>query len=172
MWTTVTSTPRAAMPAAASKEASADDDNFVAVAERHHFFSVFEISVGDDAFQIMTGKWDHEWVGACAEDQLVIGQHIAVCCRHGARFAVYRRYALAEAAGDALAVVPSLIVGDDLFIGFVPREDGREHDAVIVPARLCVEEGDVIGVRSRVGELFQHPTRGHARAYYDEFFSH
>ena len=109
----------------------------------------------------MPRKGDHKRVRACAEDQFVIRQHVAVFCCDGLGGAINRGDAFAETAGDVVFSVPVGGMGFDLFICLVARKDGGEHDAVIVPARLCVEERD-IDVRACVKKLFQHAPGGHA----------
>ena len=69
---------------------------------------------------------------------------------------------------DAVIDVPAVAVDDDLVEGFLARQDRRQHDAVVVDARLGVEDRDLVGVGRGFEQFFQRAARRHAVADDDE----
>ena len=79
---------------------------------------------------------------------------------------------LAETAGYARCLIPCVIVCDDLIVGFLSRKYGRQHNAIVVAARLGVEKGNIPGIWLRFDNVFQHTARGHAGTDDDQFLLH
>ena len=153
------------------QQPAADHDASTAFAQPHHPFGVFQIAVGDDAFQIVTRQRDHKGVRSGAQNQLVIG-HRAVLARYRLRRPVDIQHLFAKTAGDVIFGVPSIIMGHDVGIGLLSRQDRGQHDAVVVAPCLCVEKGDVIGFAVLFQKVLQHPTRGHTGTDNDKFLFH
>ena len=89
-----------------------------------------------------------------------------------APLAVDPRHRLAEAGGDPVRGVPGVVVGDDVGVFLLAREHGREHQPVVVAARLGVEERHLVGAGVGLEEMLQRTARGHAGADDDEFLGH
>ena len=61
---------------------------------------------------------------------------------------------------DAVLDVPAIAVDDDFLEGLLARQHRRQHDAVVVDARLGVEDGDLVAA----GRLLRTDARASARA--------
>ena len=136
-----------------------------------HRVGVVEIAVGHHARKVLTGHRDDEGRRAGGDHQPVVGRGA------GRRvddlgIPVDPSDGIAEAAGDALRVVPGSVMGDDLVEGLLPRQHRRQHDPVVVPPRLGAEEGDVEGSGRVLDQMLQHPARGHSCADHDETLGH
>ena len=70
---------------------------------------------------------------------------------------------------NAMFGIPVIIVSDNVLICFFTRQYRRKHQAIIVYPWLCIENGDVIGIRIFVQKVFQHAPWCHAVTYDDEF---
>ena len=64
--------------------------------------------------------------------------------------------------------VPAVAMDDDFLERLLARENRRQHDAVVVDARLGVEDRHVVGVGRRLEQLFQGAARRHAVADDDQ----
>src|SRR5690606_1762905 len=82
------------------------------------------------------------------------------------------RHGLPEPGFDPVRRVPIRVVGDDLLIGLFARQHWREHDAVVIAARLRPEQRDPVAVELGFEQMLKHTARGHAGTDDDEFFSH
>ena len=138
---------------------------------RDHGIGIFKVAVGHDARQILALHWDDEGRGSGGNDQLVIGRfHPAT--GDGLGSAVDLGHRLAQHGFHPPRGIPSLIMRDNLGIGFLARQHRRQHDPVVIPARFGVEQRDVERVRRLFGQMLQHPPRGHARPDDNQFLFH
>ena len=154
------------------QQTAADHDRPGAgAAGRDHRVGVLQVAIGDDAGQIVPRQRDDEGCRPGGDDQRVIG-HGPVRAMHDPCVAVDGGHAFAEPAGDTLRRIPGVVMGDDLVIGLVARQDRRQHQPVVVAARFRVEQGDVPLAGGHVEQMLQHPARGHARADDDQFSCH
>lgn len=132
---------------------------------------VVEIAIGDDARQIVARHRDHEGRGPGGDDQLVKGR-LARGADDDLAVAVDALDRLAEAAVDAVRLVPVSVMGDDLGVALLARKHGRKHDPVVVAARLGVEQRHVERVGRGLEQVLKHPAGGHAGADDDQFLGH
>ena len=153
------------------EKTAADDHDALARAHAHHAMRVLEIAVGDHPVEVMPRERDHERHRAGADHELVVGDR-AVLAVHHLRVAVDAADLLAEAAGHAGRLVEGGVMGDDLFVGLLARENRRQHDAVVVAARLGVEERDLVGIGRGFRQVLDHAAGCHAGADDDQFLFH
>ncbi len=106
--------------------------------------------------------------GAGRDDQLVVRQ-FALFPDHYLAAAINGNDLFAEAAGDAVFGIPAIVMRHDFFERLLARQDGGEHDAVVIAARFGVEQRD-LEWRARFEQMLQHPSRGHACADDDQSF--
>ena len=156
-----------------AEQPAADDDGLGArfSGGGDHRVDVVEIAVGQHARQVLAGHRDDEGRRAGGDHQLVVGGGAGRRVHH-LGVAVDPGDGIAEAAGDALLVVPGVVMDDDLVEGLLARQHRRQHDAVVVDARLGVEDGDVEGSGRVLEQMLQHPARGHSIADDDETLGH
>ncbi len=62
-------------------------------------------------------------------------------------------------------------MNDDVLILLFARENRRQHDAIVIDARLGAENGDVVEVGLAREQFVEHTAGGHAVAENDEFAS-
>ena len=155
-----------------TQQTATDHDNLVVGTHGHHPFGVFQITIGNHAFQIVTWQGNDKRVRTSAEQEFIVGQHVAIGSRYRFGVTVDCNDLFTETARHAVLFVPRRIVDHDVFVCFVSRKNGGQHDAVVVAARFGIEEGYVIFAGSGVEQLFERPTTGHTGPNDDEFFSH
>ena len=119
----------------------------------------------------MTGQGDHEGVGACAEEQFVVGEHITIVCCDSLCVAVNVGDLFAKPAGDVMLCVPSIVMSHDVLVRLISRQNGRQHDAVIVAARFRVEKRHRI-IAARIEQMLQRAAGGHTCTDNDKFLCH
>ena len=140
-----------------AEQAAADDDRLGArLRGEQHRIDVVEIAIGQDARQIVARHRQDERHRARGDDQLVVGRGDAAIGRHGLRGAVDRDDLVALVERDAVLDVPAVAVDDDLLVVLLARQHRRQHDAVVIDARLGVEDRDLVAARA--------PFRADARA--------
>jgi hypothetical protein len=54
---------------------------------------------------------------------------------------------LAAMQGDAVSLIPGIVMDQDIFVSLLAGQNGREHDAIVVDARLSAKNGDFVSVR-------------------------
>jgi hypothetical protein len=155
-----------------SKQATADDHDLAAGAHGQHFVDVVEVTIGNDARQLMARHRGDERAGTGGNDELVVIGDDAVGGDDAAGFAVDQRDRRRLVQGDTVGSVPVIAMGDDVFVGLLARKDGGEHEAVIVHARFGIEDGDIELARCRLEQMFEHAPGGHTIADDDESFCH
>ena len=64
---------------------------------------------------------------------------------------------------DAVLDVPTVAVDDDLLVVLLAGENGRQHDAVVVDARLGVEDRHLVAARCRFEQMLEHRVRAPCR---------
>ena len=84
---------------------------------------------------------------------------------------VDRDDAMALIERDAVVDVPTVSMDDDLIEGLLAGQDRRQHDAIVIDARLGVEDRDLVGFGSGFEQFFQGAPRRHAVADDDEALS-
>ncbi len=156
-----------------TQQAAADDDRlFARLRGEQHGVHIVEVAIGDDAGQVLAGNRDDEGNRAGGDHQLVIAFRHAVVGGDGAGVAVDADDAVALVEGHVVFDIPAVAMDDDVLEGLLARENRREHDAVIVDARLGVEDRDVVEAGGLFEEMLQHAAGGHAVADDDEFLGH
>ncbi len=98
------------------------------------------------------------------DDQLVVGLDYAAVRRHGPLLAVDRDDPVAFVKRHSMVDVPAVAVDDDLLEGLLARQDRRQHDAVVIDARLGVEDRDLVGFGSGFEEFLERAARRHTVA--------
>ena len=148
-----------------AKQATADNDRpcIGALRRLDHGIDVIEIAERHDPRQILAGQGDDERRRAGGDDQLVI-RRFAMARDHHFALAVDRRHRFTETRADPMRRVPGSVVGDDLLIGFLAAEDGRQHQPIIIAARLGAEQGHIEAAMRLFEDMFERATRGHAGA--------
>ena len=139
---------------------------------KQHRLHVVEIAIGQDARKVVAGNRQNERRRAGRDDQFVVGGSYATIGRHGLRSAVDRDDLVALVERDAVLDVPAVAVDDDLLVALFAGKNRRQHDAVIIDARLGVEDRDFVAPRSRFEQMLEHSARRHSVSDDDEFFSH
>ena len=153
-----------------AEQAAADHHGVAAPCRRgKHRVDVVEVAEGDDAGQLGARNGNQDRLRAGGDEQRVVGLDRAVLGANGARRAVDRDDRLALAQRDLVLRVPGVVVDDDVVERLLAGEHRREHDAVVVDARLGAENRDVVAIRRARKELFEHAARRHAVAEHDEF---
>src|SRR3546814_10034655 len=56
-------------------------------------------------------------------------------------------------------LVPAVAMDHDLLVGLLARQHRRQHDTVVIDARLGVEDRHLIGAGSPLEEMLKHPDR-------------
>ena len=82
--------------------------------------------------------------------------------RNGLGRAVDRGHLVAFVECDAVIDIPAVTVNDDFLELLLARQDGRQHDPVVVDARLGVEDRDVVTVGRRFEQALQSAAGRHA----------
>ncbi len=153
-----------------TKKTGADDDGAaLAAGDLQHLRHIIEIAIGENAWQLVPGNRNDEGRGAGGDHQLVVRGGDAVFAGDGLALTVDMADLRALVQGHAMGCIPVVIVNDDVFIGLFTGENWREHDAVVIDARLGVEDRDVEDTGGGLEEVFQHAARRHAVADDDEF---
>ena len=88
------------------QQAATDNDAFVLRPKVHHPLRVFQIAVGNDAFQIVTRQGDHKGGRSRAKHQLVVAQHITILGGDRFRSPVDCGHFFAKATGHTILRVP------------------------------------------------------------------
>ncbi len=73
---------------------------------------------------------------------------------------------------DPVLDIPAVAMDDDFLVLLLAGEHGREHDAVVIDARLGVKDRDLVAAARVLEEMLEHAPRGHAVADDDEFLGH
>ncbi len=111
---------------------------------------------------------DDERIGTGGKDQLVIAFHTATargdcfCCP------INRHSRIACDQFNSIIIIPCLVVDDDVFKAFLPREQGREHDAVVIHPRFRPENCDPEPAAIAFENFLDRTTPGHAIADNDQ----
>ena len=139
---------------------------------KQHGLHVVQIAVGQNAGKAGTGNRDDNRARAGCDDELVIGYGLTDCRGHGPRVAIdlCDRHPLIER--DAVLHIPAVAMDDDLIEGLVAREHRRQHDAVVVHARLGVEDRNVIRIGRALDQALKRTSGGHPIAYDDKPLLH
>ena len=152
-----------------AEQAAADHHRVAALlGGRQHGVDVVEIAEGHDAGKLGAGNRQQDRPGAGRNDQIIVGLDDAGLRAHASRGAIDGDDGFALAQIDVVPRVPGVVVDDDVVELLVAREHGRQHDAVVVDARLGAEDGHVIAVRRARKEFFQHAAGGHSVAEDDK----
>ena len=133
-----------------------------------HGLRIGNVAVGQHAVQILAGNRQHEGVGAGGQNQPVVG-HADGLARaahrvHGAPGTVHLGHGAAGVQGDAMLGIPRPVVEHDLLQRLLPRQHGREQDAVVVGMRLRAEDGDLVQIGRDLEQLFERAHPRHAIA--------
>ena len=102
------------------------------------------------------------------DHQGVIALALASIGADGLRGAVDGDDRLAPAQVDAVAFVPGVVMDDDVLELLFAGQHRRQHDAVIVDARLGAEDGDVVAAWGSREQLLEQAAGRHAVAENDE----
>ena len=162
-WTTLTSMPCSLRPMAASRPSRPPPITTALAAglrREQHGVDVVEVAIGEDAGELRSRHGNDDRRRAGGDDQLVVRRDDAMLGGHRRGVAVDGDDAVALIERHAVVDVPAVAVDDDLIEGLLARQDRREHDAVVVDARLGVEDRDLVGFRARLRTAF--PARGPA----------
>ena len=98
------------------------------------------------------------------DDQFVVMRDRAVVGDYRLRDPVDGDDLVALIERDVVLDVPTIAVDDDLLVILLAGQNRREHDAVVIDARLGIEDGDLIATRRLLEKMFQHATGRHAVA--------
>ena len=137
-----------------------------------HGLRIGNVAVGQHAVQILAGNRQHEGVGAGGQNQPVVG-HADGLARaahrlHGAPGTVHLGHGAAGVQGDAVLGIPRPVVEHDLLQRLLPRQHGREQDAVVVGMRLRAEDGDLVQIGRDLQQLFERAHPRHAIAHHHQ----
>ncbi len=132
---------------------------------------VTKVAVGHHAFQITPWDRDDKGRGTRGNQQLVIG-NFTVFADDNFAHPVNAGNPFAKTAINARRVIPLRIMGNDFLVGFVARQNRRQHDAVIIPARFRPEKGDVIKFIISLKQVLHSASRRHASPDNNEFKWH
>ena len=155
------------------EKTGADDDGAtLALGDRQHLRHIVEIAVGEHARQLMAGNRNDERQRTGGDHQPVVGNRDAVFAGHGLSVAVDAGDLRTLVQRHIVSRIPFVIMNDDVFIALFARKHRREHDAVVIDARLRVKNGDVVKAGSGFEQVLQHAPRRHAIADDDEFLRH
>ena len=156
-----------------AEQAAADDHGLGARLGRdQHGVDIVEIAVGEDARKVVPRHRQDERHRARGDDQLVVRRHDAAVGRDRLGDAVDRGDLVPLVERDAVLDVPAVAVNDDLLVVLFTRQHRRQHDAIVVDARLGVENGDLVAAGRLVEKVLQHAPWRHAVADDDEFLGH
>jgi hypothetical protein len=155
------------------EQAAADHDRFRPRLRRdEHGVDVVEIAVAEDTGEIVARYREDQRRGARCDDELVVGLHHAAIGGDRLGTSVDSGDLVPLVKRDAVLDVPAVAVDDDLFEVLLAGKHRREHDAVVVDARLGVEDRDLIAAGRALEQMLEHSPRSHAVADDDEFFAH
>ena len=171
---TVVFIPLSARPAAASRPSRPPPITTAlppCLAAGEHGVDVVEIAEGDDAGKLGAGNRKQNRPRAGRDEKVIVGLDDAGLRAHASRGAIDGDDGFALAQIDVVPRVPGVVVNDDVVELLVAREHGRQHDAVVVDARLGAEDGHVIAVGRAREELVQHAAGGHSVAEDDKLLS-
>ncbi len=155
------------------QQPAADHDRLVPRPRREqHRRDVVEVAIGDYAGKIIAGHRDDERVRAGGDNELIVRHRLAMFRRHRFIGAIDPHDLMPLIEHDAVLDVPAIAMDDDLFIVLLTGQHRREHDPVVIDARLGIEDGDVVGVGCIFEQMFEHASRRHAVTDDDEFFGH
>ena len=156
-----------------AEQAAADDDCLGArLGGDQHGVDVVEVAVGEDAGEVVARHRQDERHRAGGDDQLVVRHGLTVFGRHRLGGAVDLGDLVPLVEGDAVLDVPAVAVNDDLLVVLLARQHRRQHDAVVVDARLGVEDRDLVAAGRLFEQMLEHASRRHAVADDDEFLGH
>ena len=155
-------------------EQSAANDDRIAAGSRHgqHPIHIVDVTIGENARQIMPGHGNDDRSRTGRYHQPVIGCAHAVLGANGLQGPIDRDNLFAAMKRYAMAFIPGIVMRDNVLIGLFARQDRRKHDAVVVDARFGVEDRDLIGRGCRFEEMFEHAAGRHAIADDHEFVGH
>ena len=125
-----------------------------------------------DPRQASTGDRNDERQRARRDQELIVLRRYSVGRHHTLGGSIDVHDLAAAMQGDGIGLIPGGIMDQDVVVGLFPGQHGREHDAIVVDARLGAENGDVVSPRSALEELLQHTAGGHAVADNDQLFGH
>ena len=155
------------------QQAAADDHRLAArFGGQQHGLHVVEITVGQHTRQLVAGHRDDDGDGAGGNNEFVVIGADATRAGDGLGHRVDGGDGDALVQHHAVLHVPAIAVDDDFLKALFARQEGREHDAVIIHPRLGVENGDVVSLRGGLKQAFERPSGGHAVADDNEFLTH
>ncbi len=118
--------------------------------------------------QVRAGQGQADRIGAHGQDQLVIGDGLAIVQHDMLGGGLDRLHPVAEMRLYAIAVVPFLTVGDDLVERLLTGQHRRELDAVIGGARFGANNGNIEPLVVALEDFLDDTATGHAGAYDDD----
>lgn len=133
-----------------------------------HPLDVVDIAERNDAFEVLARQRQDERERPSGDQELVVSG-LAGLADHYPPVPVNLRHRLAEAGLDVVRRVPGIVMGDDLVVGLFAGKHRREHQAVVVTARLGVEERDLVPVGIGFEQVLEGTPRRHAGTDNDEF---
>ncbi|MCY1220466.1 hypothetical protein D9M72_324810 [compost metagenome] len=155
----------------AEKTATDDDSLFARLGRKQHRLHIVEIAIGDDTAQVLARYRNDEGHRTGRDHQLVVTLGDAMVGGDGLGVTVDGDDLVALVERDLVLDVPSVAVDDDLLVVLLARKHRRQHDAVVVDARLGIEDRHRVSARGLLEEFFQHAARRHAVADDHELFS-
>ena len=148
-----------------AEQTAADNHRRAAVFRRcEHLVDIVEIAEGDDAVEVVAGDGDDERVGPRGDQQAVVGLDMARPRGDGAGVAIDGSDRIARDQRDFVVRVPFGTVDHDVLEGLFACQHGREHDAVVVHARLGAEDRHVEAGGIAGEDFLYRAAPGHAVA--------
>ena len=152
-----------------AEQPAADHHRLAARLRREqHRVDVVEVAVGEDAGELVSRHGNDDRRRSGGDDELVVGLDDAMIGGDGAAVAIDRNDAVALVERDAVLDVPAVAMNDDLLERFFARQDRRKHDAIVIDARLGVEDGHLVGFGRGFEQFFERAAGRHAVADDDE----
>jgi len=121
-----------------------------------------------DAGKLRAGNRDQNRPRPDRNNQSIVALDGARMRAHRPRVTIDGDDGLASAQIDMVSYVPVLMMNDDVIELLLAGEHGRQHDAVIVDARLGAEDGDVVAIWRARKQLLEQSAGRHAVAENDE----
>ncbi len=135
-----------------------------------HQVDVEQVAEGHNAVQIGTGQGETDRVRTHGQDQLVVGNRLAVVQDNVFQVLVDRLHPIAEVRLDSIGVVPVLRMGDDVVEALFPGQDWRQLDAVVGGAGLGADDRDFEHLIIALEDFLDDPSAGHAGPDDNDFF--
>jgi len=133
-----------------------------------HHVGVGDVSVGDHALEVLAWHGQDEGGGARGDQQAVVFGLGAIFGGDDAFGAVNAGDGLVQVQRDAVVLVPTDGVENDLINGLLSGQHGRQQDAVVVGMGLSAKHRDVIQIRRDLDQFFQGADAGHAVAHHHQ----